>query len=244
MVTSPKPASGEPRPASTSGTLRFPDLAATVHLDHVPEGLADELPGLYSSLHSTLDWFLSQGGAPPNGACVLEEPRHVVLFHRGGGTVEVLNRFFACAPDDADRICRALFRAFPHVHRIHLDVMFPPDQLAFPRSTVERLGHMVIDLPPSIDEYDDSLRKSTRRHLRGYQNRVSRTFPDLRTEIISPGERSQALVDRLVEWKIQRFRGRDRITYWETTPRSPCAPRTCCVAAGSAASPTSTTRKR
>jgi hypothetical protein len=204
--------------AFTPQSLRFPDLKATVHVDHVPEGLPGELPDLYSSLHSTLDWFLTQGGRPPNGACVLEAPRHVVLFAHHHGTVDVLNRRFACAPEDVDRICRALFLAFPHTHLIHLDVMFPPDRLGFPRRTVERLRHMVIDLPASVDEYDDSLRKSTRRHLRSYRNRLRRTFPDLRTETVSPGERSQALVDRLVEWKIRRFRERDRITYWETAP--------------------------
>ena len=201
---------------ASSDSVRFPDLAATVHVGHVPDGLADELPDLYSSLYSTMDWFLTQGGSPPDGACVLEEPRHIVLFVHDGGTIDVLNRFFDCAPEDADRICRALFRAFPGTHRIHLDVMFSPDQLAFPRRIVERLSHMVIDLPASVEEYDESLRKSTRRHLRGYRNRARRTFPDLRMETITPGERSQALVDRLIEWKIQRFREQDRITYWET----------------------------
>jgi hypothetical protein len=216
MVATPKPASGEPKPSPTLSTLRFSDLAATVHLDHVPEELAAELPGLYSSLYSTLDWLLTQGGRPPSGACVLEEPRHVILFHHHGDTVDVLNRRFACAPEDADRICRALFRAFPYAHRIHLDVMFPPDQLAFPRRILERLGHMVIELPPTVDEYDRSFGKRTRRRLRAFDERLRREFPDLRRETITPGERSQELVDRLVAWKIRRFREQDRLTYWET----------------------------
>lgn len=212
---------GEATPAelgtlASPDRLHFPDLGASVHLGRVPDGLADELPGLYNSLYSTLDWFLTQGLRPPNAACVLQEPRHVLLLDHNGGTVNVLNRSFDCAPEDADRICRALFRAFPDTHRIHLDVMFPPEQLAFPRRVVERLSHMVIELPSSVEEYDGSLRKSTRRHLRGYRNRVRRTFPDLRTETITPGERSQALVDQLIQWKIQRFREQDRITYWET----------------------------
>ena len=220
-VTTTEAPSGEPKSLGSPVRLHFPDLAATVHVDHVPGGLADELPGLYSSLYSTLDWFLTHCGRLPNGACILEEPRHVLLFDHNGGTVDVLNRSFACAPRDADRICRALFRAFPGVHRIHLDVMFPPEQLAFPRRTVERLEHMVIDLPASVDEYYGSLSKSTRRHLRSYRNRVRREFPDLQTETIDPGERSPALVDRLIEWKIQRFREHDRITYWETNPALP-----------------------
>ena len=215
-MTTTKGTAVEPTPLASSGGLHFPDLAATVYVDHVPGGLADRLPGLYSSLYSTLDWFLTHGGRLPNGACVMDEPPHVLLFDHDGGTVDVLNRSFACAPEDADRACRALFRAFPGAHRIHLDVMFPPDRLAFPHRVVERLEHMVIDLPASCDEYFASLSKSTRRHLRSYRNRVRREFPDLHTETSDPGERSQALVNCLIEWKIQRFREKDRITYWET----------------------------
>jgi hypothetical protein len=206
----------ERTPLTPAYSVDYPDLAARVHIGHVPAELADELPSLYSSLYSTLDWFLTQGHRPPSGACVLADPRHVILFAHDGGTVDVLNRSFACRPHDADRICRALFRAFPDVHRIHLDVMFPPDELSFPHRTVEQLSHMIIELPDTVEEYEGLIRKSTRRHLRSYRNRLRRTFPDLRTETIDPGARSQALVDRLVEWKISRFRAKDRITYWET----------------------------
>jgi hypothetical protein len=217
MTTKTTP--GEPKPRTSPGSLFFPDLAATVHVGRVPDALADELPGLYGSLKSTLDWFLTQGGKLPTDACVLEEPRHVVLFNQNGGTVDLLNRFFACAPEDADRICRALFSAFPGAHRIHMDVMFPPDQLAFPHSVVERVSHMVIELPASVEEYNHSLGRSTRQHMRQYARRVHQAFPDLHTETITPGEGSQALVDQLVAWKIQRFRKQDRLTYWEANPR-------------------------
>ncbi len=203
---------------ATPTSLHYSDLGATVHLGCVPEGLADELPGLYSSLFSTLDYFLAQDRTPPNGACVLEEPRHVILFHHEGGTVDILNKAFACEPEEANRICRALLRALPGVHRIHLDVMFPPRELAFPRMVLGRLDRMVIDLPDAVDEYYHSLGKKTRRNVRWYQNRLRRAFPDVKTETVKPGERSRELVDRLVQWKIQRFRLKGRITYWETNP--------------------------
>ena len=134
-----------------------------------PPGSRTSCPRCTAASTRTLDWMLTQGGRPPNGACVMEEPRHVVLFHQGDGAVEVLNRFFACTPDDADRICRALFRAFPRTNRIHLDVMFPPADLAFPRRIRERLSHMVIDLPASVDEYYHSLGKKTRHNIRSVQ---------------------------------------------------------------------------
>jgi hypothetical protein len=203
-------------PLASSTCHRYEDLGATVCLGDVPEGLADELPALYGSLSSTLDWFLAYERKQPDGVCLLDAPRHVIMFRRQGGTVDVLNTAFACGREEAERICRALFRALPDVRRIHLSVMFPPDELGFPRRVLGTLDHMVIDLPGSVDEYYRSLGKATRKHVRSYQNRLNRAVPDLNVEVVKPGERSRELVDRLIEWKIQRFREKGRITYWET----------------------------
>ena len=208
----------EREPLASPDRLHCSDLDVSVYLGHVPDGLAGELPGLYGSLFSTLDWFLAYDRKPPNGACVLERPRHVVLFHHAGDTVDILNKSFACAPEDASRICRALFRCLPGVQRIHLSVMFPPHELGFPWRVLEGLDHMIIDLPGSVDEYYDSLGKRTRKNVRWYQNRLSRAHPDVSVEVVKPGPRSRELVDRLIEWKIQRFRVRGRLTYWETDP--------------------------
>jgi hypothetical protein len=196
--------------------LHYPDLGATVHRGHVPQELPEELPDLYSSLSSTLDWFVTQDQTWPNGACTLEEPRHVVLLHHDGDTINVLNRAFACEPREAQRICRALLRAYPGVQRIRLEVGFPPSQLSLPHRIVEALDYMVIDLPGSADAYYQSLGKSTRKTIRGYTNRLQRAYPDVRTEVVEPGARCRELVDQVVEWKIQRFREGDRITYWDT----------------------------
>ena len=194
------------RPASQE--LHYADLAATVYPHSVPPGLAGELPALYGSLFSTLDWFLSQDREPPTGACILEDPRHIILFRRDGSTVDVLNKAFACRHEDAERIFRALFRAMPGVHRLHLDVMFPPSHLSFPKRVRERLDRMVIELPTTTDAYYHSLGKKTRKNVRWGQNHLRSAFPDVTTETIRPGERSRELVERLVAWKMERYRRR------------------------------------
>jgi len=211
-------ATARPATRAASRELRYADLGATVYPDSVPPGLADELPALYGSLFSTLDWFLAQDRRPPTSACILEEPRHVILFRRKGSTVDVLNKAFACRRDDAERICRALFRAMPGVRRLHLDIMFPPSELTFPTRIRERLDRMVIELPPTTDAYYRSLGKSTRKNIRWGQNHLRRAFPDVTTETITAGGRSQELVERLVEWKIERYRRKGLITYWEIDP--------------------------
>ena len=112
--------------------LRYPDLGATVYPYCVPPGLADELPDLYGSVFATWDAFLVWDGRLPTGACVLDEPRHVVLFRGADHTVEVLDHGCAIAPADVARLCRALFRALPLVLRVHVEITFAPWELRLP----------------------------------------------------------------------------------------------------------------
>ena len=125
------------------GPFLFADLGATVHPRVDPSRYAAELDGLYSSLFATVDWFETHDLPEWMGACVLEKPRHVLLFIGKGTTVEVLNKAFAIAPEDARRACRALCRAFPHVRRIHFEVMFAPSTLALPARVLHHTDHMV-----------------------------------------------------------------------------------------------------
>jgi hypothetical protein len=186
-----------------------------------PRRYAAELDTLYSSLFSTVDWFDTHDDAPWMGACVLEQPRHVVLFTGRGDTVQVLNKAFAIAPPDAERACRALFRAFPHVRRIHLEVMFPPTRLGLPKRVLYTTDHMVVDLPPTAEEYVASLSKRMRKHVRTYRNRLQNDFSDVSTEVFASAgdERVPALFHELLRWKIESFSSRGRKTYWENDRR-------------------------
>ena len=209
------------RSSPAAAPFVFASLNATVHPRVDPRRYAAELDTLYSSLFSTVDWFDTHDDAPWMGACVLEQPRHVVLFTGKGDTVQVLNKAFAVAPFDAERACRALFRAFPHVRRIHLEVVFPPSRLGLSKRVLYTTDHMVVDLPSSTEEYLASLSKRMRKHLRTYRNRLQHDFSDITTEVFpSAGdERVPALFDQLRRWKTKRFGSRGQMTYWQKDPR-------------------------
>jgi CelD/BcsL family acetyltransferase involved in cellulose biosynthesis len=165
----------------------YPDLQATVFPDAVPAGVADELPDLYSSLPCTLEWFACHDRLEPQGACVLDGPRHVLLF-----------------------------RALPQARRIHLEVMFPPAELRLARRTLNSTDHMVAHLPGSVEAYTATLGKSTRQNLRLYENRLRRDHPDVSVRTIRPAERSRELFDRFLEWKRERFAAQGRAIMWDT----------------------------
>jgi hypothetical protein len=207
-----------PRTDEGGGRVTFADLGATVWTAALPEGVAEELPDLYSSLYSTMDWFVTQDGIVPTGACLLDDPRHVLLFHVVDDTVEVLNKVFAISPADAERACRALFRAFPRAQRIHIEVMFGPDELHLPKRVLYWTDHLVIDLPSSVEDYRASLGKRTRANIRTNENRLRRDFPSLTTELAVTGDRSRELFDLFVAWKVSHFAARQRTTIWEEKP--------------------------
>lgn len=208
----------QPTTASPEGTLVFPDLRATVYLASVPNGLAEEIDQLYSSLFTTMDWFATHDDAEPTGACILERPRHVLLFYVKGDTLEVLNKAFEIAPQDARRACTALFRAVPRARRIHLEVMFPPAELRLPLRTRYVTDHMMIDLPDTVDAYYASLGRSMRRNLRSARNHLRRDHPDAATAIVVAGDDGSALLEDFLTWKRARFGEKGRTTYWDDKP--------------------------
>lgn len=201
-----------------SAAFSFPDYRASVLLGPIPDELFAELPELYHSLFSTREWFESHETWRPVGACVLDEPRHVlILGDEGSRTLRVYNKTFAMAPADVVRACRAIFRASPQTNRLHFNVGFPPRLLGLPLRELGHTDHYVVPLPATMQEYEASLGKSTRRNLRLYDNRLRRAHPEASSEVYVPDAgQAAALLDRLVAWKIARFSARGRTTYWET----------------------------
>jgi len=199
--------------------LRLPDLGATVIAGPVPDDLLGELPALYSSLFSTRAWFSAFDQKTPDGACVLDDPRQVLAFCREGDTVEILNKAFPISPAAAARGCRAIFRALPRTRLIHLEVLFSPPQLHLPKRVLSAADDLVIELPPSVEDYVASLGQRTRKNLRHSDNRLRREHPDVTTTIFAPSpDEMRDLAEQYVEWNIARLRTRGSVSGFESGP--------------------------
>ena len=208
-----------PDPSQTTGSpADYRDLGARVWSDSVPSGAAEALPELYNSLLATPGWSRYFDDTEATGACLLEDPRHVLLFTVAGDTIEVLNKFFDIAPEDAARACKALFRALPQARRIHLEVKFPPAGLRLPKRVLYATDHMVIPLPTTVEEYTASLGKRTRSNLRQYERRLRRDHPDVTLSVQPVEGRSEELFRQFFAWKTERFEPRHLTTYWRDNP--------------------------
>ncbi len=198
--------------------VEYPDLGATVYAQGVPAGVLDELPGLYGSLLSTDAWFAAEDRLTPTGACLLETPRHALVFLQSGDTVEILNKEFDIAPECVVRAGRALFRALPGARRIHIEVLFPPAELTVPKRVLYWTDHMVVHLPDSVETYAASLGRRTRKELRQKDRRLREDHPDVSVEVLPPGVETDELVAASVEWKNRRFNAQGRTTVWQEKP--------------------------
>jgi len=207
-------------PAAVAVAVSLADLHALVYPTAIPPGSLDELPALYGSLASTEPFFRIHEGILPTGSCILEGPHHVLVFCQNGDTVEILNKVFEIPPADAARACTAIFRAMPHIRRIHLEVMFPPNQLPLPWRALSDSLHRLIDLPATVDEYTASLGVSARRNLRKYERRLLRDFPDRTTQVMVTGDRSSELFQLFRDWKASRFAKHGKRSYWENKPEA------------------------
>jgi CelD/BcsL family acetyltransferase involved in cellulose biosynthesis len=203
---------------SVKTSVRYSDLGAIVYPANIPDGIADELPALYNTLLSTVDWFETHDRSTPAGACILERPRHVLLFCLAKDTVEILNKEFAIAPGDVERACRALFRTFPQTRRIHVEVLFPPEELRLPKRVLYGADHMVVDLPTTVDAYTASLGKGTRRQVRRSRRDIEKERGPIAVETMSPGVEVDELISTLVSWKNLRFNAKGETTLWQADP--------------------------
>ena len=216
-----QPAPAAPPPGTVPGRrVSYPDLGAVVHVDEAPAELTAELPALYSSSFSTLEYFTLYDRARPAElrVCELVEPRHVIVFRARGATAEVLNKVIDIGPHEVERVAAAIFRARPELRRIHAEVKFPPAELALPHRELYRADDQVVELPGSVEEYEASLGRSTRNHLRDYRNQVRRRYPGFELRIVAGDELTPELVARALAWNRELVRGRGEEWIYEQHP--------------------------
>ena len=200
------------------GCLRFPDLGATVHCEEVDDALVAELPHLYSSCFSVAEYFSLYDHPKTICACELDEPRHVLLFAPRGRTVDVLNKLVDIQASEVERLAQAVFRAYPKVDRIRMEVKFPPEELRGPLRVRLRNDDLVIQLPASLDEYRAGLGRRTRQNINQYSHRLERRCPDFHLATLEKNAIPFMLVEQVAGWNAERMHQKGEASIYELHP--------------------------
>jgi len=153
-----------------------------------------------------VDYFRIYGDAEALSTCVLDDPRHIVLFSARGHTAVVMNQLFDIDPVSAGKVVRAILASTPGVRRVRFNgsrVEF--DAVPLPTRILETSCDVVIPLPSTVDAYLAGLSRGTRQKLRSYVRAFSRAFPDHQFKVYASREIDPPLVHRIVQMNRERM---------------------------------------
>ena len=139
--------------------------------------------------------------------CVLEDPRHIVVFAVDGRMVVVQNRLFDIDPESASRVIRSIFRALPRVRRILIEPVKtrPPRDAPADSSHWRQLEHgrrpagRPREVPRGLGQ---NTRQKLRRYFEAVRRRPSRRTPSAR---LVQARSIPPFVHRIVEMNRQRM---------------------------------------
>jgi hypothetical protein len=197
---------------------RLPQLGAEVFLDCAPEEFAHELSARYGSYFSTVEYFALYAHPPNYNACVLDRPRHAIMFSLRGHTADILNRLVDLEPQTLERAAAAIFSALPSVRRIRAETKSAPSRLRRCHRVVQTSVDMVVDLPADADAYHAQIGNTTRKHLRQYGNKLRREHPDFELRRLERQDIPLELVEQTVEWTNERVRAKGGVSVYEDDP--------------------------
>jgi CelD/BcsL family acetyltransferase involved in cellulose biosynthesis len=173
----------------------------------------EELETVYGSTYTTLRYFRLFKPPPPWFTCVLDNPRHIVVFGMKGGTALVLNSVLAIEADNVDRVARALFAACPRIQRVVFEmVATDPDNIRLPTRKWRTSEDIVINLPTVVDDYLNSLGRRTRQGLRRDGRHLKNAMPGVRFEVVVDAEVTGELVRKVVGLNRLRMAAKGRVS--------------------------------
>ena len=203
---------------SCSRSLRLEGLRASLHFDCSPEDFAAELGSRYGSYFSTPEYFALYTAPGNYSACVLEEPRHVILFSVHGHTADILNRLVDIEPEALGRAAAAIFAAQPSIRRLRAEIKYPAERLRGSCRVTSSSEDMVVELPADADAYHGQIGNTTRKHLRQYSNKLHREHPSFELRRLKKTDISLDLVRQTVQWTNERVRAKGDVSVYQADP--------------------------
>lgn len=197
---------------------QLPAPSFSAHIDEAEisiyqNGFASHLSGhmerLYQNVFSSMEKFEADGDLS-DAECYVSVKgagiATVLVFTRRHGTVQVLNRVVSLLSNDVEIFSKAVFAAYPGVHRIRFEgVQCALGGLPFPRQQHNCLEDIVITLPESVPAYLNMLGKSTRASLKRYHKKMQSDFSGYRWDIYERDEISPAHIKEIIALSSSRI---------------------------------------
>lgn len=192
-------------------------ISITCHENEVPSFVEPELERLYGHIFSSLLQLRVYGELTEDTSTyVVRHGEKIVtlfLFRREKEVVKVLNQSIRISGKDIRRFADHIFAAYPSVARISFHAVRPRfNTLPFPRQRFNCADDIVLSLPDSTDAYLASLGKNTRRNIRRYMDRLTRSFPSFQCEFHEGAEVDEQQVRAIIAFNRARMAGKNKVS--------------------------------
>ncbi len=190
-------------------------VTITLHENEMPAFAGPEIDRLYGHLLSSLSHFEVAKGLRNASTYVARRdgvPLAVLLYERDRHEVRMISEFVALDDTEMQRFTDHIFARFPSVRVVSFNKIRAPMQqlrrLHRPFQAVACTEDVVIDLPPTVEEYEARLGKNTRRNLKRYASLLQRDFPSYRYQVRIADEVNERQIRDIVE--LNRARMEDK----------------------------------
>lgn len=157
-----------------------PQVTATIYEREIPCFVANEIEKLYKNIHASVG-YLKLNTRFKNVNTYVARTGDVILtiflFEFERGKIDVLNQFIKVDQQEIDRFVQFVFAHFPDASVVTFPTIDATiSSLSRPYRQVTLTDDFVIALPESVQQYEASLGKSTRRNTKACLNKLNRKF--------------------------------------------------------------------
>jgi hypothetical protein len=182
-------------------TAAMGDMDAELYTG-LPDFAEQHMERLYGNIYASPKQWRITGALSDRTGCYVEreggEILAVIAFERRASEVRVLNEGHRFPPDLLERFARRLFHGDASIDMVTLHAVQQEKPTGYPSLAYECLEDIVLDLPASEDAYFAQLGGATRSYIKRYLNKLRKTFPAIRQEIITGSDISEADIRSLV----------------------------------------------
>ncbi len=176
----------------------------------VPDFVAPELDALYGHVFASMTQFRVYDGIDGITHTYVAQDssktKAILLFRRDGKRVHVLNEQIAMDAVEINRFARYVFSNFPGVDVVRFPaIQADGRKLGYPHQQFYRTEDIVLQLPPTPEDYLAALGKATRKNFKYHGNRLKRNYPQLAFEVFIDGGIPESYVRDIIELNRARM---------------------------------------
>jgi hypothetical protein len=192
-------------------------ITIACYQNQIPPFIEAEMERLYQNIFSSMAQFRVYGAlAGAVNTYVVWKDRRIVtifLFSREKGRVQVLNEVIQVSRQDVDRFANYLFSAFGTISAISFRaVRTDGAKLRFPSQCYNYSEDIVLELSPSVEQYYNRLGKNTRRNIKRYSERLTRTFPSFSFSVSEKEKIERDDVREIIRMNRARMAGKHKVS--------------------------------